>query len=135
MLYGRGGSLLASLFQSAADGLVSWPATPGGRYALIHSDDLAEMYVLTCEKAALMGGVTFNAVNEYSESVDDILSALVKVSGAKGYEYREPANFALGATSLICPYLTRTLLGWQPRKPGLVDGLPIYYAAWKTLNH
>ncbi|KIK63258.1 hypothetical protein GYMLUDRAFT_72454 [Collybiopsis luxurians FD-317 M1] len=68
------------------------PGTPGGRYALIHTDDLADMYVLACEKTAIVGGVIFDAVNEYSESVDGILSALVKVSGAKGYEYREPAD-------------------------------------------
>ncbi|KIK51462.1 hypothetical protein GYMLUDRAFT_208616 [Collybiopsis luxurians FD-317 M1] len=138
LLYGRGGSLIAPLFQSAADGLVSWPGTPGGRYALIHTDDLADMYVLACEKAALVGGVIFDAVNEFSESADDVLSALVKVSGAKGYEYRKPGNLyevALGTTSLIRPYLARTLLGWQPRKPGLVDGLSVYYAAWKALNH
>ena len=39
---------------------------------------------------------------------------------------------ALGTTTLVRPYLAKTLLGWQPSKPGLVDGLPIYYAAWKA---
>lgn len=39
---------------------------------------------------------------------------------------------ALGTTTLIRPYLAKTLLGWRPSKPGLVDGLPIYYAAWKA---
>jgi hypothetical protein len=39
---------------------------------------------------------------------------------------------ALGTTILIRPYLAKTLLGWQPKKPGLVDGLPVYYAAWKA---
>jgi hypothetical protein len=39
---------------------------------------------------------------------------------------------ALGTTSLLKPYLGKTLLGWCPRKPGFVDGLPIYYAAWKA---
>ena len=42
---------------------------------------------------------------------------------------------ALGTTTLIRPYLAKTLLGWQPRKPGLVDGLPIYYAAWLAAQH
>lgn len=39
---------------------------------------------------------------------------------------------ALGTTLLLRPYLAKALLGWQPRKPGLVDGLSIYYAAWKA---
>ena len=37
---------------------------------------------------------------------------------------------ALGTTTLIRPYLARALLGWQPIKAGLIDGLPIYYAAY-----
>jgi len=39
---------------------------------------------------------------------------------------------ALGTTSLLRPYLARTLLGWQAKKPGFIDGLPTYYAAWKA---
>ncbi|KAE9398728.1 NAD(P)-binding protein [Gymnopus androsaceus JB14] len=138
LLYGRGGSLLAPLFKGASEGRVAWPGTPGGRYALIHTDDLADMYVRACEKAPIVGGVIFDACNEFTESADDVLAALVKVSGAKGqYEYTKPSNLyevALSTTSLIRPYLARTLLGWQPSKPGLVDGLPMYYAAWKALQ-
>ena len=39
---------------------------------------------------------------------------------------------ALGTTTLLKPYLAKSILGWHPSKPGLVDGLPIYYAAWKA---
>jgi hypothetical protein len=39
---------------------------------------------------------------------------------------------ALGTTSLLQPYLARTVLDWRPSKPGFIDGLPIYYAAWKA---
>ncbi|KAE9391848.1 NAD(P)-binding protein [Gymnopus androsaceus JB14] len=115
----------------ASEGRVAWPGTPGGRYALIHTDDLADMYVRACEKAPIVGGVIFDACNEFTESADDVLAALVKVSGAKGqYEYTKPSNLyevALSTTSLIRPYLL-------PSKPGLVDGLPMYYAAWKALQ-
>jgi len=41
---------------------------------------------------------------------------------------------ALGTTHLIRPYLARSLLGWRPSKPGLVDGMATYYAAWKALQ-
>lgn len=37
---------------------------------------------------------------------------------------------ALGATALLRPYLARSLLGWTPRKPGLVDGLETYYRSY-----
>ncbi|KIJ43215.1 hypothetical protein M422DRAFT_75526 [Sphaerobolus stellatus SS14] len=135
LLYGRDGSLLSSLFKSAADGFVRWPGTPGGRYALIHVDDLADLYVRAAEKAPIIHGIILDAVNEYSESADDVLQALAKVAGAKGYEYTKPQNLyetALSTTSLIRPYLARTLLDWRPLKPGLVDGMQVYYAAWKA---
>jgi len=37
---------------------------------------------------------------------------------------------AIASTTLLRPYLARALLGWQPRKAGLTDGLSIFYAAY-----
>lgn len=39
---------------------------------------------------------------------------------------------AMTSTVIIRPYLARALLGWQPRKAGLLDHLDIYYNAWKA---
>ncbi|KAI0076345.1 NAD(P)-binding protein [Panus rudis PR-1116 ss-1] len=123
LLYGRSASILSVLFKTAHAGKVSWVGAPGGRYALIHADDLAELYI-------------FAAANDLTESVDDILGKLVQVSGAKGpYEYREPSNPFESAITTTCnlrPYLARALLGWQPRKADLMDHLEIYYNAWKA---
>ncbi|KAJ7160363.1 hypothetical protein C8R46DRAFT_1164811 [Mycena filopes] len=135
LVYGRTASLLAPLFQSASQGRVVWPGTPGGRYAAVHVDDLADFYVRVAEKAAsLVGGKIFDVGNPNTESVDDLLQRLVQVSGAKGpYEYRKPENLfeeALQSTALVRPYLGNALLGWSAKKPGLVDGLETYYAAW-----
>ena len=93
LLYGRSGSLLAPFFKSASEGDVWYPGTPGGRFAVIHVDDLADLYVRAVEKATISGGLIFDAANDQTESVDDVLATLVKVSGAqKQYEYRKPAN-------------------------------------------
>ncbi|KAI0070032.1 NAD(P)-binding protein [Panus rudis PR-1116 ss-1] len=149
LLYGRSASILAALFQTAHAGKVCWVGAPGGRYALIHADDLAELYVLVTEKAQLVGGKIFDAANDFTESVDDILGKLVEVSGAQGpYEYREPSNHyipwlrsevgseafeaAITTTCYVRPYLAKALLNWQPRKAGLVDNLEVYYNAWKA---
>lgn len=74
LLYGRGGSLLAPLFDAAMeadkwstastagtdnDGIVRWTRRAGGRYADIHTDVLADLYLLVCERAAQVGGCTF----------------------------------------------------------------------------
>ncbi|KAJ7174171.1 hypothetical protein C8R43DRAFT_637355 [Mycena crocata] len=134
LLYGRSASILAKLFEGAAEGRVVWPGTPGGRYALIHSDDLADLFVRVAEKASLVGGKIFDAANPYTESVDELLQKLVQVSGAKGpYEYRKPENLfeeAVQSTGLVRPYLANALLGWSTKKQGLVEGLETYYAAW-----
>jgi len=134
LLYGRTGSLLEPLLKSASEGKVAWYGTPGGRYSLIHTDDLADLYLRASEKAAIAGGRIFDAANDITESTDDFLEKLVEVSGAKGgYQYIKPTTLyeeALTTTSLVRPYLARALLGWQPRKAGLIDGLPIYYAAY-----
>jgi hypothetical protein len=93
LIYGRSGSIIGMLFANAAQGTVKWFGTPGGRYALVHVDDLAELYVLVAERASLVAGKAIDAVNEYTESVDDLLDNLVRVSGAKGpYEYIQPSN-------------------------------------------
>ena len=93
VLYGRSGSHLAPFFQSASEGNVWYPGQPGGRLAVVHADDLANLYVRVVEKAAICGGLIFDAANDHTESVDDVLATLVKVSGAqKPYEYRKPSN-------------------------------------------
>ncbi|KAJ6505345.1 hypothetical protein C8R45DRAFT_1091077 [Mycena sanguinolenta] len=133
LLYGRSASLLVSLFKSAAEGKVVCVGTPGGRFAVIHADDLADLYVRVAEKSSLLGGKILSAANSQTESVDDLLQTLVRVSGAKSYEYRAPENKfeeAMQATTLVRPYLANALLGWSPKKPGLVEGLDLYYAAW-----
>ncbi|KAI0796230.1 hypothetical protein C8Q75DRAFT_803266 [Abortiporus biennis] len=136
LLYGRTGSLTAGLFAQAKEGsMIKHYGAEGGRVGTIHTDDLANLYLLAAEKAQLVGGKIFAGVNDATESVDDILRTLVSISGAKGYEYREPTNdfeSALATTRILRPYLGRTLLGWRPVKASLVDHLQIYFDAWKA---
>lgn len=83
LLYGRSGSLFDIMFSSAAKGKAEWYGTPGGRFALIHTDDLADLYLRAAEKAQLVGGMIFTAANDFTESVDDVLAKVTEVSGAK----------------------------------------------------
>ena len=90
---GRSGSHLGrALFSGAHDGEVVFVGTPGARFSIIHQDDLADAYVRTVERGSIVRGSIFDITNEFMESVDDILATLCKVSGAKGYKYREPTN-------------------------------------------
>ena len=81
------------MFQSAYEGTAKWYGTgPGERFAFIHPDDIAELYVLLAEKAPIAKGNIFDACNDFLEPIDDILRRLVEISGAKGYEYVKPTN-------------------------------------------
>ncbi|KAJ7637767.1 hypothetical protein B0H17DRAFT_1164058 [Mycena rosella] len=134
LLYGRSASIFAALFKGASEGHVAWPGTPGGRYSVIHADDLADLYLRLAEKAHMIGGKIFDAANPNTESVDELLQKLVVISNAKGpYEYKKPENLfeeAIASTQLMRPYLANALLGWSTKKPGFVEGLENYYAAW-----
>ena len=93
LLYGRGGSLLGGLFKSALDGQVAWFGNPDDRWALIHTDDLAELFVLAAEKGQLVGGKIFDAANDFTESVDDVLKKLSELTSAdKPPQYLKPTN-------------------------------------------
>ncbi len=39
---------------------------------------------------------------------------------------------ALSTTTILRPYLARALLGWRPRKAGLLDHLELNYTSWKA---
>jgi hypothetical protein len=44
-------------------------------------DDLEDFYLRTGEKGSILGGKFFNAANNRTESIDDILQKLVEVNG------------------------------------------------------
>lgn len=93
LLYGRSGSLLGTLFKTAEEGRVAWFGEPDDRWALIHADDLAELYVLVAEKAQLIGGKVFDAANDFTESVDDILKSLARLTGVSSSpQYLKPTT-------------------------------------------
>ncbi|EJU04357.1 NADP-binding protein [Dacryopinax primogenitus] len=133
LLYGKSMSLLEPLFQQAMAGKIEWVGAPGDRYSLIHGDDLADLYVRVGEGASMYKGLTFDAANPQSESLDDLLAKLAQVSGCSGYSYRAPQNtfeVAMTTTSFTRPSLGRALTGWVPKKFGLVDGMQVYYKTY-----
>ncbi|CAG7855069.1 SubName: Full=Uncharacterized protein {ECO:0000313/EMBL:CCA75650.1} [Serendipita indica DSM 11827] len=96
LVYGRQGSLFSSLFAQATPSVekLEWFGTPGGSYALVHVDDLADCFLRAVKKNHLISGLILDCTNERTESVDGILYAFATVVGVSldKVTYRPPAN-------------------------------------------
>ena len=92
LVYGRSGSITGRMFQAAFDKKLVWPGTPGGQLAVIHQDDLADIYLRVAEKGFLIKGLIFDASEDKTESTDEVLAKLAKIAGLEAYEYVEPTN-------------------------------------------
>jgi len=134
LLYGGSGSLIgATLFQGAKEGKITWYGDEDTRCATIHKEDLGEAFRLCAEKAYAIPGIIFDISNNYPEALAHIITQLQAVSGTYKTVYHKPENDfhrALNSTALLRPTLARSLLGWEPRKPPLAEGMKVYYHAW-----
>lgn len=101
-VYGRAGGLWPMLFSQAGSGKVEWFGVPGGTYATVHVDDLAECYLLAVEKNHLVSGLVIDVTNERMESVDGFLYSFAHLMGLSHSDvsYRAPANPLEGAMSV-----------------------------------
>ncbi|WWC86816.1 uncharacterized protein L201_001695 [Kwoniella dendrophila CBS 6074] len=103
------------------------------RIASIHTDDMADLYLRVAERGPICRGQIFLASNQFSERLTDILDAVVRVSGCKGYRHKRPqgsSQEAWTSTTLAKPSLGDALTGWKPKKMSLVDGMDIYWSAY-----
>lgn len=134
LLYGRSGSVPGMLFnQAVTEKKIEWPGKPGGRYAPVHVDDLGELFRLAVEKHPLVKHLKLEGSNFATESVDLLLSRVAELAGIEGYKYKIPSSpfeVALSQTSVVRGTLARSILGWQPLKPSLIDGLPMFYRSF-----
>lgn len=105
------------------------------RLQTIHQDDLADLFLRAGERGPVLKGTALVAANPASERWTDILDAVVRVSGAKGWKLRAPSDkvpmeMGWASTTLVRPTLATTLTGWAPRKMCLVDGMDLYWSSF-----
>jgi nucleoside-diphosphate-sugar epimerase len=163
MLYGKTGSYVGALtfqpFLDAKQGeTVEVLARDVTRWQTIHRDDIGEAYRAVAEVVSehrsldpphrinpvhrgrnahdqghLAKGQTFLPANPQTERLTDILDALVRVSGVKGYKLKDASNPFEGAwvsTLNAHPSLLTALTGWRPKRLSIVDGIDLYWAAF-----
>ena len=132
IVYGRGGGIPASFFQSAKErGTVVFVGDGENRWPVVHVDDLADLYVRVLKIEE--GGLVFHGISEEAVKVRDIAIAASEGAGIPGKispwplaEARETLGLFADALALdqqISSAKTRTQLGWEPKAPRVMDEL------------
>jgi hypothetical protein len=77
----------------------------------------------------VLGGIIFDASNSATESVEDFLTRLVKVSGAKGYTVYEPTNRGYFLVSGLWSLIGLASLRGGAKRDRAFEALPWTHAA------
>ncbi|OQV08976.1 hypothetical protein CLAIMM_13167 [Cladophialophora immunda] len=146
------GALWGPIAQAVADGRghVQLPVAPTSQSPVIHVDDVASAVCLGAGKISLLGGTSVYPVFDLvstTENIRDILSAFARAlaatkgkGGNLGPELElelvgpgdNPFLQALGATVMYDSARARELLGWEPKRNGLVKAMDIYARSWEA---
>ncbi|CAG8720688.1 2270_t:CDS:2, partial [Scutellospora calospora] len=97
-----------------------------------------ESYVQAAERAEIVKGQIFIIVNNSTESMGDVLTAVARVTEFKGeIKFREPITdfeIAMTNTGIFTNRKSQTLLGWYQKKLGFVDGIETWWNSFKGWN-
>jgi nucleoside-diphosphate-sugar epimerase len=140
-VYGGRGGLTGMWFESAAKKKASAVAGPGrNRWAMIHVEDLAEVYARAAESS--VSGELLNATDHSRETVLEMAQAASKAAGAGGNLSATTAAQARKQYGALAEGLlldqqvdsskAEKLLGWTPRYAGFSAGAARFHRAWKA---
>lgn len=142
-VYGGKGSLTSAWFESAVKhGAAQIVGDGRNRWAMIHRQDLAELYLRVMESSC--GGEIFNATDRSRFTVGECAEAASRAAGSGGKVKMISAPEARASVGPLVEGLTVNqhidsskavrYLGWQPRHAGFVDGVERYFAAWRAYH-
>ncbi|KAG8851804.1 hypothetical protein FRB96_009079 [Tulasnella sp. 330] len=147
LLYGGNGTHWSSLWldriykaleQNAPT--VSIVGTATSPIALVHKDDLADLFVKVVDKLTVVAASTYPIINaaSHQEDLGSVLTEFSKAVGFKGkLEYRPAENaFEEGMLTGLNfrPNKARGVLQWEPRQIPFAQGMEIYAEAYKALK-
>ena len=143
VVYGGPGGLTGGWFQAASAGGAARIVGDGrARWTMIHVDDLADLYVRAVESP--WGGEVFNATDRSRFTLLECATAAMRAAGASGEVERVsveaaraemgPVAEALAFDQHVSSRKAASMLGWEPRHAGFVDGVDRYYRAWKAAH-
>lgn len=140
MVFGRRAGLTGMWFAGARDGELKVIGDGRNRWATVHVDDLADLYLRVAEQG--LAGEILNGVDASRDTVAEMVQAIAAASGYRGeirYIPLQQARQTLGdfADGLALDQhvdggKARRLLGWQPRHNGLAAEAGLYWEAWRN---
>ena len=144
MVYGRQSWIFGFLWDpiyNAKDGNeATIPVSEETLPCAIHVDDVADAMRLTIEKLSLFSGTgahpVFN-VSTSQERISDLVRAAARSLGFNGKVVfagpgEHPFHKALSTTQNADSSRAKQLLGWEPKKIGMLTNIDTYVMAWKA---
>lgn len=140
-VYGGAGGLTGLWFQGAVEQKAAPIVGEGGnRWAVVHLDDLADLYVRAAENAP--SGELFNAADASRFTVREMAAAASAAAGAAGAVEALPFADAekryggmahgLALDQSVHASKAAKRLGWKPRFAGFPPDADRFFAAWKA---
>jgi nucleoside-diphosphate-sugar epimerase len=140
-VYGLRGGLTGTWFASALkDGAATVAGDGKNRWAVVHVEDLAELYVRAAESG--LSGELLNATDRSRFTVGEMAAAASRAAGAGGKVRlldAAAAEKAFGFMSkgmMLDQHVDSSkavrLLGWAPRFGGFAEQANRHFAAWKA---
>lgn len=140
-VYGGRGGLTGAWFESATkEGAARMVGDGRFRWAMVHVEDLAELYARACESS--LGGEVLNATDRSRFTVLECAQAASRAAGAGGKVESTPYEEAFKAMGPMAEGLVMDqhvdsrkavrLLDWQPRHGGFADGAGRYFESWRA---
>ncbi|KAG8998307.1 hypothetical protein FRB93_013782 [Tulasnella sp. JGI-2019a] len=146
ILYGGNGTIcsvwLDPIYKAAKENAatVSIPGSPTFSIALVHKEDLGNLYIKVVDNLTVLAASTHPVINaaSHQEDLGPIVTAFSKAVGFKGQVNYRPAEnpFEEGMVTALNfrANKARGLLGWEPRQIPLAQGMEIYAAAYKAFK-
>ena len=142
-VYGGRGGLTGSWFDSARrKGAAQVVGDGKNRWATIHVEDLADLYVRAAESR--LSGELFNATDRSRFTVLEMASAASRAADANGRVAFTPAEEARKTMGFFAEGLlldqhvdsskALQVLGWNPRFGGFAENAARYFQAWRAFQ-
>lgn len=139
-MFGKDGQSCAATewFAAAEQGDVIYRGDPEKGWSWIHVADLAQAYRAVVEHPEPLDQEIFCLADDEQPTCLAIAQACARVAGFAGeVPLGPPQEGNWGSTvfdqnEFITSAKARGLLGWEPRQPGLLADLNLYYQSWKS---